>query len=81
VRERNSIARSTTRSRARAAIGEPELVGAEGEPSAYRHAVWRRKHGFWILHQNERDIQLGVELGLWFAPREPGAPVPRFPIV
>jgi hypothetical protein len=66
--------------RARTVMGKPE-PREEPPPGGYLHAVWRRSHGFWLLHQCERDIQFGVELGLWFAPARPGAPAPRLPVV
>lgn len=46
----------------------------------YRYAVWRAERGFFVLQQDELDIQFGFDLSIWVLARRAGETMPSFPL-
>jgi hypothetical protein len=46
----------------------------------YHYAVWRARHGFLILQQDELDIAFGFDISLWAVAARDGEALPSFPL-
>lgn len=75
------------------AAARQATVGCLGEPVAegsyeYRHrpgwsysyAVWTGERAFFVLMQDEIDIQFGMDVSIWLLGRQEGEQIPAFPL-
>lgn len=46
----------------------------------YRYGVWRGGHAFFIVMQDEIDIQFGMDVSIWLLGRNEGELLPSFPL-
>jgi hypothetical protein len=46
----------------------------------YLYAVWRAERGFFVLQQDELDIQFGFDISIWVLSSTGGEALPRFPL-
>src|SRR5262249_46626912 len=58
--------------------GKYEYRNRVGWP--YLYAVWRAKRGFFVLQQDELDIQTGLDISIWVVAGRVGEVLPRFPL-
>jgi hypothetical protein len=65
-------------------LGEPFGTGTyeyrhrPGWP--YSYAVWPGERAFFIILQDEIDIQFGMDVSIWLLGRQEGDPLPSFPL-